>query len=90
MNNRNVKIPTAKILPGSVDATKPLVSFEFDEAIYHIVIHPEGEGAIGVRKGDDDFSVKMTLDSFAAFYNRVTKESSEYIKSKRNQDEISL
>lgn len=65
-----MKIPVTKMLlqPGSMQTAKRLVGFDVGADLYHIVLFPEGRGAIGVFKDGDNFCARLSLDSFAAFY----------------------
>ena len=71
-------IPMKKMMlpDGAAARAKPLLGFDYDGDLYHVLLFDFGEdgGAIGVMKDGDNFCARITLDSLAAFNRRAAAE----------------
>lgn len=69
----NLNIPVGKTLlvEGDMAKAKPLVGFDHGEDIYHVLLFPEGGGAIGVIREGDNFCARLSLDSLVAFHQQA-------------------
>lgn len=67
----SLNIPMKQMLlpESTLSEAKPLVGFDYDGALYHVLLFPMGEdgGAIGILREGDNFCARISLDSLAEF-----------------------
>ncbi len=67
----NSAVGKTLLAEGDIARAKPLVGFDHGSDIYHVLLFPEGGGAIGIVREGDNFCARLSLDSLVAFHQQA-------------------